>query len=75
MNDVEISSWVDINSQEAKDIDNYSSVKILIEKCIKYEIAKPNKLGQLFYTKNNLPVYATLNSKFVGIKYSRLVAN
>jgi hypothetical protein len=72
---VEISRWVDIDSEDAKAFEDYKSVKFIVNKCINLKILKSDKLGKLSTIESDIPIWAKIGKECVGIKCSRLASN
>jgi hypothetical protein len=71
---ITVSRWIDIDSQEAKSLEDYSAYRKIIFTGLDCKIIKIDKSGCLFMMDGN-PVHTECNKQLVGIKFSKKAPN
>lgn len=69
-----INRWVDIDSNEFKQIENYSVIRRFTIRSVELKAAIPDKNGNL-YTDDGKPIHAELGKELVGIRLATKASN
>ncbi len=72
---INVERWIDLDSVEAKQIEQYNFIRETIDIAIRGGIIKADNLGHLFTTKDKNPVHAEINGKLVGLRFCAKASN